>query len=77
MKGFHKKMTPMINENITTRLLVGIEINGQKAFNSSKSVQQPKKKKKKSLTVRTVKKVLTVFNSHLALVETSFRVKSE
>jgi hypothetical protein len=54
----------MINENITTRLRVGFEINGQKAFNSSKSAQQPKKK---SLTVRTVKKVLTVFNSHLAL----------
>jgi hypothetical protein len=33
----------MINENITTRLLVGVEINGQKAFNSSESVQQPKK----------------------------------
>jgi hypothetical protein len=47
MKGFHKKMTPMINENITTRLLVGVEINGQKAFNSSKSVQQPEKKKKR------------------------------
>jgi hypothetical protein len=44
MKGFHKKMTPMINENIKTRLLVGVEINGQKAFNNSKSVQQPKKR---------------------------------
>jgi hypothetical protein len=44
MKGFHKKMTPMINENIKTRLLVGVEINGQKAFNNSKSAQQPKKR---------------------------------
>jgi hypothetical protein len=43
MKGFHKKMTPMINENIKTRLLVGVEINGQKAFNNSKVFSSRKK----------------------------------
>jgi hypothetical protein len=73
MKGFHKKMTPMTNEKIKTRLLVGVEINGQKRSTIQKVFSS---REKKSLTVRTDKKVPTVFNSQLALVETSFRGKS-
>jgi hypothetical protein len=73
MKGFHKKMTPMTNEKIKTRLLVGVEINGQKRSTIQKVFSS---REKKSLTIRTDKKVPTVFNSQLALVETSFRGKS-
>jgi hypothetical protein len=44
------------NKNPITLLQVGVEINGQKVFNSPKSVQAANKR----LTVQTVKKV---FNS--------------